>query len=210
MERDYNEILGSRLHIIFNQLYKLIIINFLFIMGTFVGLIIFGIGPSIYASQNLIKEYREAQIDGNYLSRFIHFYKSHFIKVNKIFLIYVLLGGVLYLNTIYYQNMNNSLSGILLLYISYSFILITIISFITIFGIEIRLNINFKNKLKASVLLPTYYLIDTIKFIFAFVLFIIIFTLFPQFTFFLAPAVYIEITDWYVNNMVLKLKDKYK
>jgi uncharacterized membrane protein YesL/GNAT superfamily N-acetyltransferase len=79
----------------------LVVLNFLSILGTIVGLLLFGIFPSIFTTHELIKR-RFDKEDFHLVKTYIKTYKKIFIKANKIGLILILLWGVVITSWLYY------------------------------------------------------------------------------------------------------------
>lgn len=119
----------------FDVLYKLIILNLLFILHTIMGLVLFGIFPSFITLFSLIKRQFFDQEEGmKYTTEFYKTWKKHLIKGNQIFIFIVLIVGITILDLVYlYQNylvidelsfigVFLSLGGLLLSYIVFSLV----------------------------------------------------------------------------------------
>jgi uncharacterized membrane protein YesL/N-acetylglutamate synthase-like GNAT family acetyltransferase len=79
----------------------LVVVNFLAILGTIVGLGFFGIYPSIFTTYQLVKK-RLNHEDFRTVSTFIEIYKKSFFEANKIGIVLVTLWIVVLLSWFYY------------------------------------------------------------------------------------------------------------
>ncbi|MGL4374377.1 MAG: DUF624 domain-containing protein, partial [Turicibacter sp.] len=145
--------LDSKMYRYSNYMAQVLMINFYFIIGTLIGLIGFGIAPSIYASLKLIQEMLDDECDSHLFTRFMQYYRQNFVKANKIWFSYLLVFAVLAINVYYYENqLTDGFFKVGILIVNYLLIFTTFLSFTTYIGIDIRLNYKLKDKVKASIL----------------------------------------------------------
>lgn len=76
----------GRMYDMFCIVTNCIVINFFVILGLLFGLIIFGIGPSLIACQDVFKNFHLQKAENSLFQIFFRSYKKNFIKGNKLFL----------------------------------------------------------------------------------------------------------------------------
>lgn len=84
-------------------IYHCAILNFLFLTGCILGLGIFGIGPSLYASFNLAKRYHQHTLVQPFRS-FIKIYCSQFLKANMMLLPIIIVLFFIRWNTVLFYD----------------------------------------------------------------------------------------------------------
>lgn len=87
----------SKIYSFFNILYMGMIVNVLFLIGTLVGGVIFGLGPSLVAANHLSKKYYEGKWDKP-MRTFIAYYKKEFKQANKMMLPFEAIVIIYYLD----------------------------------------------------------------------------------------------------------------
>ncbi|MTK87748.1 DUF624 domain-containing protein, partial [Turicibacter sanguinis] len=190
-----------------NYVAQMLLINFYMVIGSLMGLLVFGIAPSFYAGLKLIKEIVEEERDTNLFTRFMQYYRQSFVKANKIGFSYLLIFTILGINVYYYDHqLGDGFMKVGILVMNYFLIFITLLSFMTYMGIEIRFNCRTKEYIKMSILFPIFYFLNTIGFLIAGIAIFFILTLFSQFIAFLFAAAYCYLNHYYVSGMAMKFK----
>ncbi|MCC5895969.1 MAG: DUF624 domain-containing protein [Alkalibacterium sp.] len=90
-----------RLNTILVRILKLSYLNLLWILGTLLGLVIFGIGPSTAAVFSIIREWFRGNDDLPVLSSFIKNYKAYFKESLLLILLYGVVGMILVIDYVY-------------------------------------------------------------------------------------------------------------
>lgn len=91
-----------------NWLGRLILINFTFIVFSLMGLIVFGIGPSYYASHKIISDWLNKDFPP-YFKTYFKYYKEAFIANNIVMFIYIVALAIIMFNMYtFYINLENS------------------------------------------------------------------------------------------------------
>lgn len=199
--------LEGKLYQFTNYVAQMLLINFYMVIGSLMGLLVFGIAPSFYAGLKLIKEIVEEERDSNLFIRFMQYYRENFLKANKIGLSYLLIFTILGMNVYYYDyQLSDSFIKVGILVLNYFLIFITFLSSITYMGIEMRFNCRTKEYIKMSVLFPIFYFLNTVGYLIAAIAIFFILTLFSQFIAFLFAAAYCYLNHYYVNAMAMKFK----
>ncbi|MEC6747982.1 DUF624 domain-containing protein [Marinilactibacillus sp. XAAS-LB27] len=91
----------EKLNMILTRVLKLTCLNFLWMIGTMMGLGILGIGPSTAATFSVIREWLRGNDDLPLIKTFIAEYKRYFKKSNLLSLIYMVAGIILIMDYIY-------------------------------------------------------------------------------------------------------------
>lgn len=199
--------LENKLYQFTNYVAQMLLINFYIVLGSLIGLGLFGFSPAVYAGLKLIKEMLEEERDSNLFTRFMQYYRANFIKANKIGLSYGLVFIILGINIFYYDNqLPDTWFKVFILMINYFFIFITFLSSMTYMGIEMRFDGDVRSNLKMSILFPIFYFIHTIGYLLAGIMIFFTLILFSQFIAFLFAAAYCYINHYYVSQMVMKFK----
>lgn len=199
--------LESKLYQFTNYVAQMLLINFYIVLGSLIGLGLFGIAPAVYAALKLIKEMLDEERDSNLFTRYMKYYRENFIKANKIGLSYGLALIILGLNIYYYDaQLSDTWVKVLILMINYFFIFMTLLSSMTYMGIEIRFKGDVKSHLKMSILFPIFYFIHTIGYLAVGIVIFFTLILFSQFSAFLFAAAYCYINHYYVSQMVMKFQ----
>ncbi|UUX35046.1 YesL family protein [Fundicoccus culcitae] len=83
---------------------RLIILNFLWIIFSVLGIFLFGIAPASLAMANVIYKWFSVGYDINFVKIFVKFYFNNFIKANKIGLIVILFAIFLWFDLYISEN----------------------------------------------------------------------------------------------------------
>lgn len=86
------------------RILNLVYLNFLWILFTLLGLIIFGIGPSTYAIVSICRQWVKGNDDLSVLPSFWKYYKESFKESVLISWIYLLIGYILTIDLLYVYN----------------------------------------------------------------------------------------------------------
>lgn len=116
----------NRVYNLLSILYICAKLNILFLLGTLLGGIIFGLGPSLIASHELAKDYYQGK-GSQTIAKFVRVYRQEFKRANSIFLPFELIIVLLLLdirfindlNWIQYSIVNNLFLSISILLMSY-------------------------------------------------------------------------------------------
>lgn len=87
--------------------YRLTVLNFLWIGMSIAGFGFFGIFPATAAVFAVIRQYQRGNKKVKLVSNFMHYYKRDFVKTNSIGYIYLLMLSVAWLDYRYLLSMNN-------------------------------------------------------------------------------------------------------
>ncbi|WEG13498.1 YesL family protein [Pullulanibacillus sp. KACC 23026] len=93
---------------------KLVYLNILWILFTFLGLLIVGIMPSTAALFAVIRKLIMGEVDIPILPTFWKYYKQEFLRINLLGFVLCLLGGILYLDIYYFSKIHDGISRIAL------------------------------------------------------------------------------------------------
>jgi uncharacterized membrane protein YesL len=107
---------------------RLAYINMLWIFFTLSGLIVFGIGPATGAMFTVIRKWVMRETDIPVFKTFWDQYRKDFIKTNLLTMIMLLIGYILYIDLKFF----NSMDGFLFQILSYLFIGLFLLFFITL------------------------------------------------------------------------------
>jgi len=86
------------------RILNLVYLNFLWILFTLLGLVIFGIGPSTYAIVSICRQWVKGNDDLSVLPSFWKYYKESFKESVIISWIYLLVGYILTIDLLYVSN----------------------------------------------------------------------------------------------------------
>lgn len=199
--------LEGKLYQFTNYVAQMLLINFYIVIGSLMGIVIFGAAPAVYAGLKLIKEIVEEEKDSNLFIRFMKYYRANFVKANKIWFSYGLIFLILGMNIFYYDSqLADSFFKVCILVINYCLIFVTFLSFMTYMGIDLRFDGRVKQQIKMSILFPIFYFINTIGYLIAGVAIFFVLTLFSQFIAFLFATAYCYLNHYYISAMVMKFK----
>ncbi len=109
-----------------NWMWRFMILNFLWVIGTLLGLIVFGIMPSTVAMFYILRKWIQGNLEIPLITTFINIYKEEFIRSNKCGLPFFILFLFLSFDLIILYNMQESYS--LILYI----LVMTVLFFVSI------------------------------------------------------------------------------
>lgn len=125
-----------------NWIIRLTYVNFLWVIFSILGLVIFGVFPSTIALFTVIRQWMKQGTDIPIWKTFKDAYKQNFIKINIVGLVYLLIGVVTYIDLRFFQTQ----SGLIYTALSYIFIVILSIYFIVgVFLIPVYVHYDFKN-----------------------------------------------------------------
>lgn len=96
-----NMIKIEKLNRALNKVLNLVLLNFLWIGGTLLGLILFGIGPSTLAVLSVIREWFRGNDDSSTFKTFVKYYKMYLKEGTILTLIYGVVGLILVVDFIY-------------------------------------------------------------------------------------------------------------
>lgn len=140
----------NKVIIFFEYVYQIILISLNFLIFTLLGLVIFGIGPALRASVNLLIDYKTNK-KFNSFKQFYSYYKINFLNYALYFCVYFVLIAVPILNRIF---VSSYITDELLLGVFLSFNLVFFIFGITgafsVYFFERYLKINIKQATKYS------------------------------------------------------------
>lgn len=131
---------------IFETVYRLLLLHFLWMTGTALGAVVFGIGPSTAALFSVLRKRRELKNDRVLFKVFKDTYINEFKEATVLFYIAVILGTVIFLNISFLLSIESA--------IRYPFLIVLFIlayiylsSVAVLFPISVHYDIGLKNKL---------------------------------------------------------------
>src|SRR5690625_2503870 len=95
---------------------KIVYINLLWIVFTLAGLIVFGIFPSTIALLVCFKKWLSKNVDENdfpIFKTFFRIYKDEFLKSNRMGILFIIIGFILYIDIAYIAQFQSGLMRIL-------------------------------------------------------------------------------------------------
>ena len=92
-----------------NWMWRFMILNFLWVIGTLLGLIVFGIMPSTVAMFYILRKWIQGNLEIPLITTFINIYKEEFIRSNKCGLPFFILFLFLSFDLIILYNMQEVL-----------------------------------------------------------------------------------------------------
>ena len=190
---------------------KFAYLQLLWIAFTIVGLGIFGIFPSTAAMFSVVRKWVMGVEDTPVFKTFWQTYKTEFVKVNGLGLIFVVIGWILYVDFHFFtigESLVSSIVKIVIILIAYFFIT-TCIYFFPIF---VHFKYRFFDYIKYSFL---YSVVSPLKtagvFIISYLIYFLLMKV-PALILFFGGSVISYIWMWYVYNTIVKLnklsKDK--
>lgn len=160
---NFDKKVSGKFYTFFDWMAKIILLNAYFVIFSILGLIVLGIGPSIYATYKLMSMWKN-DYSPKIFTVFFNEFRKNFIKSNLIFYLYSLLGVILYFDLYYFLNINRSTMNTFGLILSIILIVMTIISFLLIYPIKINTNLSWKNAFTFSFMIQLGYPIRLLKF----------------------------------------------
>lgn len=142
----------EKMNRILNRVLNLVVLNFLWIAGTLLGLVILGIGPATLAVSAVIREWFRGNDDLPVFKTFIENYKSYFKEGTILSLIYGLIGIILIVDFAYITTWEFRVFFGMMLFLYF-------LSLVYIFPILVHYDLNnLKEKIKYSFLIGFSYL----------------------------------------------------
>lgn len=142
----------EKLNRVLNKILNLVLLNFLWIGGTLLGLGILGIGPSTLAVLSIIREWFRGNDDLPIFKTFVESYKSYFKEGIILAIIYGILGVVLIIDFIYITSWEFKVFFGVMLFLYF-------LSLVYVFPILVHYDLkNLKEKIKYSFLIGFSYL----------------------------------------------------
>lgn len=152
----FEKIVNSQFSAFMNYLYKILVINILFLITSFIGLIFFTIAPATIASMVCLKGVAEKKEFPIFRS-FLQIFKTEYKKSMGFFVYYILVYSILAFAFYYYLHTEDSIIYTIGLLVSGGLIIINLLSLIHFILISIYTpKISFRKKLKYSYLMIVY------------------------------------------------------
>jgi len=148
-----------KLYSITEWIYRLAFVNFLWIVFTLLGLVVFGIFPATMSMFSVIRKWVLSEPDPQIFRDFFKYYKRDFLKSNFIGLIFVIAGMIFY---IYIQYIGATLDSILIYtHIPlYFFMVIVFLTFLYLPPVFVHYDVGFfqvfKNSFIIMIMNPIY------------------------------------------------------
>lgn len=199
-EESFEAIQNSKWARITETLYGIIMLNVMFILFSFSGLLIFGIGPATLAIYEWLKVNEGLYVEPSMIKSIWKYFKKYFLIGNGLMYMLVVIGFIFIHNISYYFSTTSYLAQIGLLVICGLFILFTFIT-INIFWVYVNFeSLQFADKVRTS-----FYIIFKKPFLFIRLTvillgFLFLMLLFPQFSIFFGFA-----TPIYIINKELTI-----
>lgn len=149
MQRNWTD---SSLYTVADWVMKLAYLNLLWILFTFLGLLIFGFMPATIAMFTIVRKLVMNEECGNMFKTFASIFKKEWIKSNTIGLILLVVGYILYLDFLYLgtiEGMVHSVLSVGLIVISICYLAITVM----IFPVYVHFKLPFKQYFKHAFLI---------------------------------------------------------
>ncbi|WP_416147411.1 YesL family protein [Salipaludibacillus sp. HK11] len=109
-------------------IYRLAIMNILWILFSMLGLLVFGIGPATTAVCGVIHRWlKHEQIQESTFNHFWHIYKENFVKANVLWFIFLFVGFALYFDFYFIFRLDHFLVPVLLGLVGFLSILYVIV-----------------------------------------------------------------------------------
>ncbi|MFW5996037.1 MAG: YesL family protein [Halanaerobiaceae bacterium] len=199
----------SKLFRFFDWIYRVVIINLLWLLFSVLGLVIFGIGPATAASFYIYREFIRGNEGFSTYRVFWQKYKSYFFRVNILTIIMLLTGAILYLDLEFFFSQKPPLYYISYLFLGFSFIYIII--FIHLYPIytkyeDLGVKDQFRNTFFYSFLNPFY----TLLIFFATIIIPILFLSFPGTILFGFPSSLFLGLSWLTEKSFDRAEDKFR
>lgn len=99
----FERYVNSKLYSFFDKLYIIVLINLLWLFFSLIGLVVFAFMPATVAVYLIALNIRK-DIEIKPFRTFINIFKKEYIKSQKVFLMVLILGVIVYTNTIFYVN----------------------------------------------------------------------------------------------------------
>lgn len=148
MQRNWTD---SSLYTIADWVMKLAYLNLLWILFTFLGLLIFGFMPATIAMFTIVRKLVMGEECGNMFKTFASIVKKEWVKSNTIGFILLVVGYILYLDFLYLGTIEGIVHSVLsvgLIVISICFLAITVM----IFPVYVHFKLPFKQYFKYALL----------------------------------------------------------
>lgn len=207
-DEKFERVQNSTWAIYMEKLFNIILLNLNFVLYTCLGLIIFGLGPSLIAAYQVLDEYKGAGFDSELFKKYFKYWRKSFIIGNGLVLS---LGLCLFIivNSINFYTFKTGLFSQVGLYVMVICFLL-LIGFATmsfpIFAIYDQKQII--EKIRITIYIQ---LINPLKMLLVFIsLFglVVIFALFPQFVLIFGFGISIATVYKYSMNMIGTMKNK--
>ncbi|MCK0470149.1 YesL family protein [Halalkalibacter sp. APA_J-10(15)] len=114
--------------------YRLLVANFYWVLGVLVGGVLFGFMPATIALHEVTRKWAYGQFDFSISKTFFQSYKSKFFKKNMVGAVFLLLGGLLFVNLRFATLIEGTVMMVVFYFILF-ILLLLLISMIVFFSV---------------------------------------------------------------------------
>lgn len=203
-----NEAMG-KLYLVCDWIMKLAYANLLWFLFTILGIGLFGFMPASVALFTVVRKWLKKDIDIPIFQTFFQTFKKDFIKANKIGILFVLVGYVLYIDSMFIKNVTGTMQMALIVpfLIACLFYLITLLY---IFPVYVHYELTVLQYIRNSFFIGILNPISTLLMIISISLLGILFGYLPEIVPFFSIVLIAIITMWGSNRTFHKMELKRK
>jgi len=186
-------------------IYKLALVNLIWIGLTIFGLVLFGVGPATAGLYSVLRKWMNGQTDCPIFKTFFSVYKREFLRANLLSWSFIFAFFILYLDFKFISGFTGALHIIGIAFLLSIFFL-AIITFMYIFPVNAYFETNVKNCFKTALLIGLSQLHLTLLMIVSTLLFFFLMRLFPGIIPFYGISVLGVILMWFSRKGFLKIE----
>lgn len=192
------------------KIFNIILLNLNFVLFSCLGVILFGVGPSLLSAYQISKEYEGSGYDSHIFSQYFKLFKKNFVVGNVLFYSTAAVGFVILNSIIYYSQLDSLYAKMGIYIMGLSAILLIFFAIISFPVFAIYPEHKMKDRFRIAIYLI---LINPLKMVIICGQLFLIFAgllLFPQFILVLGFSSAVTVIYIGTKQMILKMNNKFE
>ena len=185
----------------------LVKLNVLWMIGTLVGLVLFGFGPSTLAMYDVLRRWMRKESDVPVWRNFWRQYKTYIVRGNKLTLTLILVGMIVYINITYFI-IEPAWLTILIKYALFIIAALLILTVLYVYPATVHFEMKLLESIKQSFFIGLYMPLRTLYLVAAILTVYHVLFLFPLLIFLFGISLFGFIQMWIVLRTFARLEDK--